>query len=145
MNDRERILHGLHSCGCCDGISNICGVTECPYESDKPWCTHNLAHDTFVLLRELLEPTARVYEKRELGSIHKDTIVWVENREAMPGYKLDIQCFQGISDMHDGNGGWETCAEYMCGFDEVKDYGVEWRMWTARPTEEQMRETLWQE
>ena len=55
MVDREKVLHGLSSCGYCDGIPNVCGVTECPYESDKPWCTHYLAHDAGELIGELLK------------------------------------------------------------------------------------------
>lgn len=55
MYDRDKVLHGLNSCGYCDGIPNVCGVTECPYESDKPWCTHYLAHDAGELIGELLK------------------------------------------------------------------------------------------
>ena len=55
MYDRDKVLHGLNSCGYCDGIPNVCGVTECPYENDKPWCTHYLAHDAGELISELLK------------------------------------------------------------------------------------------
>ena len=55
MVDREKVLHGISSCGYCDGIPNVCGVTECPYESDKPWCTHYLARDAGELIGELLK------------------------------------------------------------------------------------------
>lgn len=55
MYDMDKVLHGLNSCGYCDGIPNVCGVTECPYESDSPWCTHYLAHDAGELIGELLK------------------------------------------------------------------------------------------
>lgn len=55
MCDRDKVLHGLNSCGYCDGIPNVCGVTECPYERDSPWCTHYLARDAGELIGELLK------------------------------------------------------------------------------------------
>lgn len=86
---------------------------------------------------------ARVYRKTELGSIPKDTLVWSEYRDAMPGFELDVQCYQGIDELRDGRGGWETHVEYLGGYDPVKDYGIEWRLWTARPTDEEMEKAKW--
>lgn len=70
MCDLDKVLHGLSSCGYCDGIPNVCGVTECPYESDKPWCTHYLARDAGELMGELLkaqEPVKPTIEHNPAG------------------------------------------------------------------------------
>lgn len=53
--DREKVLHGLNSCGFHDGIPNICEVTECPYRDNKAYCVHELAHDAGMLISELLK------------------------------------------------------------------------------------------
>lgn len=55
MVNREKVLHGLNSCGFCDGVPNICEVTECPYRGNKGWCVHELAHDAGMLISELME------------------------------------------------------------------------------------------
>ena len=65
MIDREKVLHGLSSCGTDHGIPNICEVTECPYMEDKAWCVHRLAHDAGMLIAELLkaqEPVKPVFD-----------------------------------------------------------------------------------
>lgn len=86
---------------------------------------------------------AQVISKRKLGSIEKDSLVWVEYRDAMQRYDLDAACFQGIGDVYVGNGGYETCFEFLCGFEETRYYGIEWRAWTERPTQELMDNTPW--
>ena len=55
MADKEKVLHGLDSCGFYDGIPNICEVTECPYRGKKAYCVHELAHDAGMLISELLK------------------------------------------------------------------------------------------
>ena len=56
--EREKVLHGLDSCGFMDGIPNICDVTECPYREHLSWCSHELAHDAGLLIHELLNGNA---------------------------------------------------------------------------------------
>lgn len=53
--EKEKVLHGIDSCGFCDGVPNICEVTECPYRGNKGWCVHELAHDAGMLISELME------------------------------------------------------------------------------------------
>ena len=55
MVDREKVIHGLNSCGNDDGHPDRCGRTECPYRDNGAWCTHELAHDAEVLVSELLK------------------------------------------------------------------------------------------
>ena len=68
MIDKEKVLHGLSSCGTDHGIPNICEVTECPYREDKAWCVHGLAHDAWVLIAELLKAKEPVEPKLESAS-----------------------------------------------------------------------------
>ena len=51
MIDREKVIHGLSSCGMDYGVPNICGITECPYQDDGMFCVHHLAHDALALLK----------------------------------------------------------------------------------------------
>lgn len=95
----------------------------------------------------------RVIKKRELADLPIDTLVWVENNpDVCYDWKLDIECFQGISehryytpdDMSEHVREYELCVDYMNDYDAVSDYGVSYRFWTARPSEEQMEAIPWQ-
>jgi len=63
--EKEKVLHGLDSCGFCDGVPNICEVTECPYRGNKGWCVHELAHDAGMLISELMEENEAVEPTRK--------------------------------------------------------------------------------
>ena len=55
MDNLEKVLHGLNSCGFQDGFADICNITECPYREHGAWCVHELTHDAGVLISELLK------------------------------------------------------------------------------------------
>lgn len=61
--EKEKVLHGLDSCGFCDGVPNICEVTECPYRGNKGWCVHELAHDAGMLISEMMKENEAVEPK----------------------------------------------------------------------------------
>lgn len=70
MDNLEKVLHGLNSCGFQDGFADICGITECPYREHKAWCVHELTHDAGVLISELLkaqEPVKPTVEHNPAG------------------------------------------------------------------------------
>lgn len=67
MIDKEKVLHGLSSCGTDHGIPNICEVTECPYREDKAWCVHGLAHDAGMLIAELLKAQEPVEPRKRVN------------------------------------------------------------------------------
>ena len=132
--DQDKVLHGLDSCGFCDGIPNVCGVTDCPYKKESPWCTHYLAHDAGVLIGELLN--AQAPKVLALDEIHRGMAVWLEDVD-----KADVILAIGGS----------SCGGCKC-FITVddrsiaphdSDYGVRWRAWTREPTAEQRREMHW--
>ena len=86
---------------------------------------------------------AQLIPKCKLGSIEKDSLIWVEYRDAMPGFDLDVVCYQGIGEYYAGNGEYDTILNCFCGFEETKSYGIDWRAWTDRPTQELMDNTPW--
>lgn len=98
MVDRDKVLHGISSCGYCDGIPNVCGVTECPYENDKPWCTHYLARDAGELIGELLKAQERepsedwISRKRLKDEIqyYIDEAGWGEEANEVLGWCLEF-------------------------------------------------------
>ena len=67
MIDKEKVLHGLDSCGFHDGIPNICEVTECPYRGNKTYCVHELAYDAGMLISELLKSQEPVEPRASMG------------------------------------------------------------------------------
>ena len=83
MIDREKVLHGLNSCGNDYGIPNICEVTECPYRGTGAFCVHNLAHDASMLISELLK--AQDARKKE----------WVSYKQIGQSVKTDTWCACG--------------------------------------------------
>ena len=86
----------------------------------------------------------RVIGKRELGSLQRDTLVWVEYKDALPGWEIDVQCYQGASEHRSPmSGDYELYLDYLMGFDEVSEYGISYRLWTDRPTDEQREATPW--
>lgn len=70
---KEKVLHGLSSCGTDYGIPNICEITECPYREDKAWCVHELAHDAEMLIAELLKAQEPVEVKIEQDTYPDET------------------------------------------------------------------------
>lgn len=141
MIDKEKVLHGLDSCGFNDGIPNICEVTECPYRDNKAYCVHELAHDAGMLISELLkahEPRVMTLEEVK----YSEMPVWLEwnyhfikpalmhTDQVMTG-----DCRNAITFLLFGDEEWYTYAD--------DDYGKEIRCWTSRPTDAQREAIPW--
>ena len=136
MADMEKVLHGLSSCGNDYGIPNICKVTECPYRGTGAFCSHNLAHDANMLISELLKAQeARVLTLAE--ALAAD-YVYLEIR-----LHASLPCDCCILAI-DPDGGILPLHKGFCAYLDGEDYGIDWRCWTARPTEEQREATPWQ-
>lgn len=100
---------------------------------------------------ELLEKQKPVkpmaIRKNELAYIMPGAVVWYEQRltewedMSLPIYPV---CVDGIGEM-EWNGRPELLIKYSVGSDPVSQYGLDFRLWTARPTEEQRREEPWEE
>lgn len=90
MVDKDKVLHGLHSCGKVDGIPNICEVTECPYRDPKIGrvCVHELASDAWDLIYEMTEEQKRKDALRvhNIGNVDvPEGVTWEQYQEVMTG------------------------------------------------------------
>lgn len=131
---REKVIQGLEWCIKLDG--NGCSL-ECPYLVGKSPCPNAMLRDALALLKEQ-EP--RVMTLEELQAIetpwNRNTppYLFVEERSGT-GSRWTRWMSWGI--IHDGVRSQGTMG--------VQNYGSKWRVWTLQPTEEQMRETKWEE
>jgi len=131
MPDLEKVIIGLSKCGRVN--RGLEGCAECPYKL-KPGhyagmkCWWRLCDDALALLKEQ-EPRVMTFEEIMLCS----DWVWCEYSSGYQGwYKMeeyDKECclFR-----------WEDTTT-----DIVDDYGVKWRCWTSRPTNEQRKAVAW--
>lgn len=132
MTDKEKVLHGLDSCGFYDGVPNICDVTECPYrDGQKIDCVHKLAHDAGMLISELLkEREPRVLTLEEIKDYDKP--IWVDEKGwgswKLPFYAFDLDLY--------------VIFGHECFL--IGDYGKEWLPWTSQPTDEQRKAVKWE-
>ena len=139
MIDREKVLHGLSSCGTDYGIPNICEVTECPYREDKAWCVHGLAHDAGMLIAELLK--AQEPRVIRFDEINNYEVLWLEVR--------DVETEDGLAPwVKIASGRWFSpllCSEVQPDMilSTPDEYGKICRCWTSRPTEEQREAEPW--
>lgn len=131
MPDREKVIIGLSKCGRVHRSLEDCA--ECPYKL-KPghyagmecWC--RLCDDVLALLKE---QEARVMTSDEI-MLCSDW-VWCEYSSGYQGwYKMEEY------DVEYGLFRWDDTTTDM-----VDDYGIRWRCWTSRPTEEQRKEVKW--
>ena len=137
MTKMEKVLHGLSSCGNDYGTPNICEVTECPYRKIEVSCVHSLAHDAMMLISELLKAQVpRVLTLDEVKSLPEETDVWLELS------KIDGTIGTATTIAGHGEGG---CCSHYDAF-KYSDYNKTpygWRLWTERPSKEQMAEAKW--
>ena len=100
---------------CCHQI-NQTECFKCPYSRGNG-CTYALMRDALALLKAQ-EP--RVMTLEEASAVE---VVWVEDR----GTNTVFLCLVR-NNMNDS---------------ELYKYGIQWRVWSARPTDEQRKETPW--
>lgn len=66
---KQKVLHGLDSCGFYDGVPDICGLTGCPYRECGAMCNNQLAHDAAMLIYEMMkvqEPVKPILDSRAI-------------------------------------------------------------------------------
>ena len=102
----------------------------------------DLAHTALLMLEEQ-EP--RVMTLGEVCRDH-DRVLWIECDDSKT---QSIGQYRGQACWHDGHiRKWERFATIGFANDylhrETEKYGITWRCWNARPTEEQMRDTPWE-
>jgi hypothetical protein len=134
MPDREKVIHGLMACGCTAGVPNICGIMECPYKHPGE-CIHQLARDALELLKE---QKPKVLSRSEAESYSEVVDCYSEKNPLYVEYQKP----------HPYNLRWatnETVGAWMSDFEISRDYGIDFRFWTSRPTEEERKNVLWEE
>lgn len=133
MTDREKVIAAVE---CCFHLGSK-GCRLCPYVSEvdlEHGCTVDLAGR---IIAQLKAPEARVLDWNEIGTV--DGAVWLEDRdknEVVPGLVMQMHSTANLDIKKDGTLR-TACASRS-------DYGDRWRAWSARPTQEQMRETKWE-
>lgn len=129
---REKVIRGLECCSQQRGGPELC--EQCPYDNEPFPCGNKLIRDALNLL---MEQEARVLDWNEIGTV--DGAVWLEDRdknEVVPGLVMQMHSAVNLDIKKDG----KLCTASA----SRSDYGDRWRAWSARPTEEQMRETKWE-
>ena len=135
MVDREKVIRGLEWCIKLDG--NGCSL-ECPYLAGKKPCPNVMLRDALALLKEQEPHVLTLEELRDVGQVWKISAppyLWLDKNRSIYN-TISFWC------------AWRDIYEMIHGrHDKYTDenYGSEWRCWTARPTEEQMRDTKWEE
>lgn len=139
---RERVIKGLECCmndGCeCYKPSN----GKCPYYKDDVTasaCTDDLVYEIYALLKAQ-EP--RVMALEEINSIQLETDMWIEVFHPIHGTR--VKAATGYA-MHNGDDDYLYVLGCLQSLDDyrIAEYGITWRCWTSRPTDEQRDATPW--
>lgn len=131
-NAREKVIYALRCRG--NGIPSTC--SECSYYNSELRCCYliYIIKDALVLLEE---QQPRVLDWNEIGTV--DGAVWLEDRdksEVVPGLVMQMHSAVNLDIKKDGKLHKASASR--------SDYGDRWRAWSAKPTEEQMRDTKWE-
>ena len=137
MIDAEKVKRGLEVCSCSD-INMDC--PKCPYHmhtKQAVYCMDRLMREALALLKE---QEARVLSKEEAVHYMSDEEAY-EFSEKAPLYvehkTLDEWDFKWARA--------ETVYTWMCDLRMRQNYGITFRLWTSRPTEEQRKAVKWDE
>jgi len=130
---REKVIRGLELCAYDPDpgqeLKEVRSCPECPYY--RAGCSPQLIRDALALLRE---QEARVMTREEVLATPEGAVVWMEEEAESGTYIQPI--------VSTGNG---CLGNFYLG---VGAFGVEYssrRFWTSRPSEQQMRDTPWEE
>lgn len=143
MADREKVIKGLECCSTYDDYSRK-SCRKCPYnepEGKRSCKLHQMRVDALTLLKA---QAPRVMTLEELEDA-LDTVVWLDipNTENLAdGYSL-IMAYShknGFIFLESPFGDNPSQDRF-----EYKDYGITWRCWTSRPTDEQREAVKWDE
>jgi len=129
MNDaekREKVIRGLERF--IDDFKPFCGNRD-------DW---QRVYDALALLKEQEARVLTLEELRNVGQVWENSAppyLWLDKNRSIYN-TISFWC------------AWRDIYEMIHGrHDKYTDenYGSEWRCWTARPTEQQMRDTKWED
>lgn len=129
MADRTTVLKGLERCA---GID----CTGCPYQRISP-CQNKLVADALALLKEQ-EP--RVMTEEELKRIEPYSVYWGEGLYVR---NLWPMAFTAEAIQNTDEGYLKDSYGRAYELDLYNKDVMGWRIWTARPTEEQRKAVSW--
>ncbi len=136
MADREKVIRGLESC-----VYNqrLMKCESCPYHTDKARCLTTLMRDALATLQE---QEARVMTLEEIKRLEVLDVLWLQITGEYEGsvYSAFPVVIYMIGKHHVDF--WGRCGRDFSFYNHRVNG---WRLWTSRPTPEQMRETKWEE
>lgn len=137
---REKVISGLKYCLDRSEEKVHCG--DCPYWQDdfESGChIYDMMRDALALLKE---QEARVLTAEEMAQIEPDTVYWGKGHHVR---NLWPMAFTDEA-IEDSDSGFLKDSYGRIYEVELYNKGVMgWRLWTSRPSPEQMRETPWEE
>lgn len=131
MTDREIVAKGLE---CCNAPNNH---DDCPYNGAKHYntCTHRLLNDALELIQGQDPKVMTFDEARDhaMRVMNPDSIkpVFIEFREEFPNEEEIRPPWRG---------GYNQRQLLI---NQKDSYGIEFRFWTDRPSEEQKKAARW--
>lgn len=134
-NNRDDILAALE---CCEN-DRIESCAACTYNRHGyPFCLSRLIAD----VKSILDPTPKVLTLKEVEASAGD-ILWMEYK----CWGTDLRpmtpvCVERVGQC-DICGEKMEVIEFTDGMDRTDDYGSRYRLWSARPTDDQRREAKW--
>ena len=136
--DREKVMLGLEKC---TGASSDC--EGCPYADENGIsCSSimNIMRDAFALLKEQ-EP--RVLKYNEIGG---HPLVWLEDddkEDVIPAIFLQYNGWNAEFIRQSPNEYVRTVVSSATVYAVEEVYGLKWRCWTSRPTDDQRKAAVW--
>lgn len=141
MIDEKEVLKAL----VCQSNDLVVDCAGCPYYiADWDSCDYRrICRNAIDLLKEQ-EP--RVMDAEEVARLTEEIYQWLWIEE-IQNITWNLHCLRAfVHSKHPDTGEFYILAN---GYRDIvklegDEYGKTWRCWTARPTEEQMRETKWE-
>lgn len=124
---REKVTRGLECC------NNNQDCENCPY-AGVGMCEYWLRYDAFDLMKE---QKPKVLSRSEAESYSEVVNCYSEKNPLYVEYQKP----------HPYNLKWatnETVGAWMSDFEISRDYGIDFRFWTSRPTEEERKNVPWE-
>ena len=144
MTDREKVILGLELCANWDPSTDTCD--ECPYGGHGVYGCAQLARDALKLLKE--QPATIKTKEEYLNEEMEGDIVWLETRDDTlwwlgpnpeghwSGWALHHEDFSNGTD-------FLTFGVELLTYLSDDEYGKLWRIWTSKPTWEEMKGAAW--
>lgn len=135
----EKVVRGLECCIVRDPDAKS-NCVECPYNHEgiitNAPCANGLMADALVLLEEQ-EPRVMTLDETIASC---ENPVWLEE-DTLQGSYGAWGVVKGVHKKYNA----VNIGGVRFGYWPRAKYNISWRCWTARPTEEQMREMKWEE